>query len=398
VPGKELRVARSQEQTGQGPFTEALGRLYGLAGQPTTKRLEAVTRVSATTIEGWLKQGRTPRDGTVALNVVKALLHRGGQRVPSEMRLDEFWLERLREQKREASPSAQGKGDPAAAGSATGVRQPTVPAEAVDTAVPGTDLADGHRPRWSRPRVIMAGMALSALVAGGAVGAYEMSRASAGDARQPSADASPTARESTAPLTFVADAPSWQCGDAVVVPGTIGASQMAPGPRPTNGVSASKTGLGFTVQGKEGQTVTLLGLTVEVVSKHEPLRGSRVPAVCQGDPPNRNLSVNLDQTHPQVVKATARAGDGGSTSDTGWPYTVSGSDPEHFVVQPSTRAHDVIYTLRLKWAWNGKRGELRIDDQGKPFRTTADRNATWLCPDSTSTHLVPLTDGKTCAS
>src|SRR3954468_23499203 len=60
VPGKELRVARSQEQTGQGPFTDALGRLYGLAGQPTTKRLEAVTRVSATTIEGWLKQGRTP--------------------------------------------------------------------------------------------------------------------------------------------------------------------------------------------------------------------------------------------------------------------------------------------------------------------------------------------------
>ncbi|MFE7439464.1 helix-turn-helix domain-containing protein [Streptomyces chartreusis] len=201
------------------------------------------------------------------------------------------------------------------------------------------------------------------------------------------------------PLTFVADAPSWQCGDAVVVPGGIDASQMVLGPRPADGVSASKTGLGFTVQGKDGQTVTLLGLAVEVVSKHEPLRGSRVPVVCQGDPPNRNLSVNLDQARPQVVKAAARAGDGGSASDTGWPYTVSGSDPEHFVVQPVTLAYDVTFTLRLKWAWNGERGELRIDDQGKPFRTTADRNATWLCPDSTTTRLVQLTDGKrTCTS
>ncbi|WP_329266635.1 hypothetical protein [Streptomyces sp. NBC_01451] len=391
-------MARSQEPTGQGPFTEALARLYGLAGEPTTKGLEAVTRVSATTIEGWLKEGRTPRNRTVALNVVKALLQRGGQRVPLEMRLDEFWLDRLREQKkRGASPSTQRKGGPAAAGSATGVTQSAVPADAVDAAVSDTDPA-GRRPRWSRPRGIVVGIALVALVAGGAVGAYEMSRASAGDGWQSSADDSPSGRQSTAPLTFVADSPSWQCGDAVVVPGTIGASQMVPGPRPADGVSASKTGLGFTVQGKEGQTVTLLGLAVEVVSKHEPLRGSRVPVVCQGDPPNRNLSVNLDQARPQVVKAAARAGDGGSASDTGWPYTVSGSDPEHFVVQPSTHAHDVTFTLRLQWAWNGKRGELRIDDQGKPFRTTADRNATWLCPDSTSTRLVRLTDGKTCAS
>ncbi|MFD5724320.1 hypothetical protein [Streptomyces sp. NPDC127036] len=240
--------------------------------------------------------------------------------------------------------------------------------------------------------------ALSVLVVGGAAGAYEMSRASGRDDRQSSADASPTGTRSTVPLTFVADAPSWHCGDAVVIPGAVSALQMVPGPRPAKGVSASKTGLGFTVQGKEGETVTLLGLAVDVISKHEPLRGTRVPVVCQGDPPNRNLSVNLDQTRPQVVKATARTGDGGSASDTGWPYTVSGSDPEHFVVQPSTRAHDVTFTLRLKWAWNGKRGELRIDDQGKPFRTTADRSATWLCPDSTSTRLVPLTDRKTCSS
>lgn len=262
------------------------------------------------------------------------------------------------------------------------------------------DVVAPGPPSRTRPRrwLIAAGAGVVALAVGIPLW---LSGSFSGDGKAPSSKETSHAASSgsgTVPLTFVADAPSWQCGDAVVVPGSVGASQRVPGPRPTDGVSVSKTGLGFTVQGRDGQTVTLLGLSVEVVSKHEPLRGTRVPAVCQGDPPNRNLFVNLDQTRPQVVKATARAGDGGSTSDTGWPYTVSGSDPEHFVVQPSTSAHDVIFTLRLKWAWNGKRGELRIDDQGKPFRTTADRRATWLCPDSTSTRLVPLKDGKTCAS
>ncbi|MFD6496893.1 helix-turn-helix domain-containing protein [Streptomyces sp. NPDC060188] len=271
--------------------------------------------------------------------------------------------------------------------------QPSPPFSA-DVVVPET-------PSRTKPRgwLIAAGAAAVVLAVGIPLW---LSGAFSADDKNPSSKESSHAASSSSgpvPLTFVADTPSWQCGDAVVVPGAVGASQMVPGPRPAAGVSASKTGLGFTVQGRDGQTVTLLGLSVDVLSKHEPLRGTRVPAVCQGDPPNRNLSVNLDQTRPQVVKAAARAGDGGSASDTGWPYTVSGSDPEHFVLQPSTLAHDVTFTLRLKWAWNGKRGELRIDDQGKPFRTTADRRATWLCPDpTTSTRLVPLKDGKTCAS
>lgn len=370
-------MTRSQEDRSQGPFTEAFRLLYGFAGNPPAKRLETRTQVSATTIEGWLKEGRTPRNETVAMDVVRKL--RGSPNVPAEMRSDEFWLARLRQQKALGPPSStQGKrpaarggpatatSDPVAAAEPVAPGEPDGPAAAPEGTLPGADPAR-HRPRRSRSKVIAAVTVLGVLITGGAVGAYHFSGASDEDGKGLSSTAdSPVDKDTTVPLRFVADAASWQCGDAVVIPRTVGAAGLAPGPRPANGVSASKTGLGFTVQGVEGQTVVLLGLAVEVVSKEEPLRGSRVPVVCQGDPPNRNLAVDLDQQNPQVVKAASRAGDGGSRSDTGWPYTVSGSDPEHFVVQPSTRTHDVTFTLLLKWAWNGKRGSCASTTKGSP--------------------------------
>lgn len=200
------------------------------------------------------------------------------------------------------------------------------------------------------------------------------------------------------PLVYANDTASWRCGDAVVVPGNVSAAGIQPpGERPSGGVSASNTGIGFTVQGNPGQTVELLDLKVDVVTKSAPLRGTRIPVVCQGDPPNRNLSANLDQRSPLVVKARPRPGDGGSTTDTGWPYTVSGDDPEHFVLYPTTQSYDVTFTLRLLWSWNGHSGELRIDDRGRPFRVTSDRYATRLCPDNDGSLLVPTPEAASCA-
>ena len=137
------------------------------------------------------------------------------------------------------------------------------------------------------------------------------------------------------------------------------------------------------------------GLTTNSIADRDRHNGYKVFG---GYQLNRNFAVDLDERNPRVVKATVREGDGGSPSDTGWSYTVSGSDPEHFVVRPTTLTHDVTFTLLLQWAWNGKRGRLRIDDQGRPFRTTADHGAIPLCLNSTTTRLLPSPDGKPCAS
>ena len=389
-----MSVARSQEERNPGPFTEAFRLLHGYAGSPAPRDVERRTGVSATTIEGWLKEGRAPRTEKVAVGVLNLLLHspkRGN--IPSEMRELDFYLERLRQQKSLRPPPRTVSQD---AKPTTAVTTPLAGVEPAPPAAPEAEPPP-DTPQRPRRRTLAVAIVLALLLTGGVWGAVQFLPAG-GDDDKATPPKDPSARGATEPLTFVSDAPGWECGDAVVVPRSVGTAGLAPGPRPADGVSASDTGVGFTVQGVEGRTVTLLGLTVDVVSKKDPLQGTRVPAVCQGDPPNRNLAVNLDERTPRVVKADAREGDGGSASDTGWPYTVSGSDPEHFVLTPTSLDHDVTFTLLLQWASNGKRGHLRVDDQGRPFRTTAVRRAIPLCLNSTTTRLLPAPDGEPCAS
>ncbi|MGJ7415391.1 hypothetical protein AB9128_05960 [Streptomyces cinereoruber] len=397
----ENRVTGHQDKPSQAPFTEAFRLLYGYVRSPATRDLEAKTKVSATTIEGWLKEGRTPRREEDVVAVVDTLLLVAGKgrrgNLPPEMRSPQYYLVRLRQQKAlKASPrprtaKADG-GESAAAASPSAAADDLVPPAAAEPS------PSPERLRRRRPRSLALMTVLGLLVVGGTVAVYQLSQAGDTGGETPSTKDSATAKSASVPLVSVSDAASWECGDAVVVPRAVGTAGLAPGPRPADGVSASGTGFGFTVQGAEGQTVTLLGLTVEIASKKEPLRGTRVPVVCQGDPPHRNFAVDLDERSPRVVGVKASEGNGGSPSDTGWPYTVSGSDPEHFVVRPTTLTHDVTFTLLLQWAWNGKRGRLRIDDQGRPFRTTADRGAVPLCLNSTTTRLLPSPDGKPCAS
>ncbi|WP_175435605.1 hypothetical protein [Streptomyces hawaiiensis] len=378
----------NQDGSDSAPFTEALLTLYGLAGKPAVVRVASRTEVPVTTIDGWLKEGLTPRNRDQVLTVV-AHLHDVAKRhnvaVPGEMGHPHFWTNVLKEQAAHrtskpvvAVPRVEGAGAATTAGSADSRTGQPAP----------------HRPRIAG-KWITTGLAVVLLSAG--VSAYWLVQRWEGDNKSADAGAAPK-KDQPVPLVFVNDGKSWQCGDAVVVPRTVGAAGIAPGSRPSDGVAASSTRLGFTVQGMDGQTVTLLDIKVDVLKKEAPLRGTRVPVVCQGDPPNRNLTADLDLKSPYAHKAPAREGDGGSSSDTGWPYTVSGSDPEHFVVSPTTRRHDVTFTLLLQWAWNGRRGQIRIDDQGKPFRVTSDRNAIQLCLDRTTTRLLPQPKGKTCAS
>jgi hypothetical protein len=49
---------------------------------------------------------------------------------------------------------------------------------------------------------------------------------------------------------------------------------------------------------------------------------------------------------------------------------VSESDPEVFYVIAHAKANDVSWYLELDWSSGNRSGTLRIDDKGKPFRTS----------------------------
>jgi hypothetical protein len=131
-------------------------------------------------------------------------------------------------------------------------------------------------------------------------------------------------------------------------------------------VSADSQYLELTVQGTGKDTVVLQSLNVRVVESGAPLAWNAytmgyVGVGCGGGVPTHSFDVGLDASRPV---ATPKSG------QTGLPYKVSESDPEVLYVTAAAASHEVRWYLELAWTSGTRHGVLRIDDQGKPFRTS----------------------------
>lgn len=129
-------------------------------------------------------------------------------------------------------------------------------------------------------------------------------------------------------------------------------------------VSADEQVVEVTLQGKGSETVVLQALHVRVVRSGEPLPwtdyGTGVG--CGGGVALRAFDVDLDQGSP-----AARAADGQRP----FPYKISESDPEMFRVTAHTGGRDVSWYLEVEWSSGERQGVFRVDDRGRPFRTSA---------------------------
>lgn len=131
-------------------------------------------------------------------------------------------------------------------------------------------------------------------------------------------------------------------------------------------VSAGSQYLELTVQGTGQDTVVLESLNVRVVGSGAPLAWNAyamgyIGVGCGGGVPTHSFGIGLDAPRPV---ATPKAG------QTGLPYKVSESEPEVLYITADAASHDVRWYLELTWSSGGRKGVLRIDDQGKPFRTS----------------------------
>jgi hypothetical protein len=131
-------------------------------------------------------------------------------------------------------------------------------------------------------------------------------------------------------------------------------------------VSADSQYLELTVQGTGKETVVLQSLNVRVVQSGAPLAWNAyamgyVGVGCGGGVPTHSFDVGLDAIRPV---ASPKAG------QTGLPYKVSESEPEVLYITAAAASHDVRWYLELNWTSGTRKGVLRIDDQGKPFRTS----------------------------
>jgi hypothetical protein len=133
---------------------------------------------------------------------------------------------------------------------------------------------------------------------------------------------------------------------------------------PFGGVAADSQMVSLTLQGTGEETVVLRELHVRVVSSNPPLNWSKyaMGVGCGGGVNTKSFDVSLDQGNPLAMPVAGQRD---------FPYKVSESDPEVFFVNAHTSGHDVRWYLELDWSSGNRNGTLRIDDHGKPFRTSA---------------------------
>ncbi|KUM80082.1 DNA-binding protein [Streptomyces curacoi] len=132
-------------------------------------------------------------------------------------------------------------------------------------------------------------------------------------------------------------------------------------------VSSGEQRVALTVQGTGEDTVVLEKLHVRVLTKGAPLAWNdySMGVGCGGGVDTRSFDVALDHGSPTVTVKNGQRD---------FPYQVSESDPEVFYVTAHTKAYDVRWDLTLEWSSGSRRGTVHIDDNGSPFRTSADKD------------------------
>lgn len=128
----------------------------------------------------------------------------------------------------------------------------------------------------------------------------------------------------------------------------------------------------ITVQGKTSSAVVLEALRVRVVGRSAPVERNVffMDNGCGGSLTPRSFDVNLDASRPVAAPRSGHDGENAIPA-VRFPYRVSVSDPEVLLVTGRTVSCDCRWYLELEWSSGGRTGAVRIDDHGRPFRTSA---------------------------
>ncbi|MFC7817056.1 helix-turn-helix domain-containing protein [Streptomyces sp. NPDC057367] len=204
-----------------------------------------------------------------------------------------------------------------------------------------------------------------------------------GTSRLPGATSAPPRGEQPVglPLTWSVNSQEWSlgCGHDYVIDKPP--SQIPPPPVPQDAapwaatqsaVHGGETLVRLSVQGRSDTAVVLEALRVRVVGRGVPAEGNAyaMDQGCGGSVTPRYFAVDLDKDRP-VARAVDGNDSGTPVPAVRMPYRVSAKDPEVLLVTAETSSCDCRWYLELDWSSQGREGTVRIDDDGRPFRTSA---------------------------
>ncbi|MFF0059948.1 helix-turn-helix domain-containing protein [Streptomyces sp. NPDC005279] len=220
---------------------------------------------------------------------------------------------------------------------------------------------------------------------------------SASPSGSPAKSASPSGSRAAAPAAGVASTPAGQSGG---VPLRVGVSSynweepcgqyylldqapdaVPPPPAPQDnrswaralgGVDGGHLLLQLTATGKTADSVVLNAVHVRVVARSAPLdwKAYSMSYGCGGGITPQAFDIDLDAGQPLVKPVAGQDGDTVVPAKD-FPYKVASNDPQVLNLDLHTEGHDVSWYLELDWSSGDRRGTVRVDDDGKPFRTSA---------------------------
>ncbi|CAL9290294.1 hypothetical protein SUDANB51_06478 [Streptomyces sp. enrichment culture] len=201
------------------------------------------------------------------------------------------------------------------------------------------------------------------------------------------------------PLTWSVDSQAWNlgCGHDYVI--ARPPSRVAPPPPPQDAgtwaaahgaVHGGETIVELSVQGRSDTAVVLHALRVRVVGRAAPVQGNAyaMNQGCGGAVTPRHFAVNLDKDRP-LAHAVPGNDTGTPIPAVRMPYRVSAQDPEVLLVTARTEGCDCRWYLELDWSSQGRRGTIRIDDDGHPFRTSGIRGLPRYLYDTSARQWAP---------
>ncbi|MEU6372018.1 helix-turn-helix transcriptional regulator [Streptomyces sp. NPDC046909] len=185
------------------------------------------------------------------------------------------------------------------------------------------------------------------------------------------------------PLTWTVNSHVWfaGCGHQYVIdkpPGQVPppptAQDAATWAAAQGALHGGSTMVQISVQGRSSTAVVLEAVRVRVVGRAAPFQGNSyaMDNGCGGALTPREFTVDLDADRP-VAHSVAGFDGENEIPAIQMPYRVSAEDPEVLLVTARTVTCDCDWYLELDWSSQGRKGTVRIDDRGTPFRTTADK-------------------------
>ncbi|MGW6837487.1 helix-turn-helix domain-containing protein [Streptomyces sp. NPDC054949] len=142
--------------------------------------------------------------------------------------------------------------------------------------------------------------------------------------------------------------------------------------RALGAVDAGAMQLQLTAKGRTDEAVVITGIDVRVVERGAPLawRAFSMGDGCGSGITPQTFDIDLDDARP--VTRAKDGQDGGSTVPAkGFPFKVSSHDPQVFNLDVHTEGHLASWYLEVGWSSGDRRGTVRVDDGGRPFRTSA---------------------------